>query len=136
MKKILSLLFVFTLVACGGNDDDEGGNSSDPLIGTWELIYIGEDASSYDTTFEVRSDGTYTLTDIFYIENEENDVNIDTGTWRNLSSDLNSLSQNYYITSEATSSADITVIFSSDFNSLTISTYSDCISSNCEWRRQ
>ena len=34
MKKILSLLLVFTFVACGGSDDDVSV-VSDPLIGTW-----------------------------------------------------------------------------------------------------
>ena len=95
MKKLLSLLFVFTLVACGGSDDDI---STDPFIGTWELIYTGEDASSYDTTLEVRGDGTFTETDILYLGNAEDAVGIHTGTWRNLGSDLNSLSQTYYLT--------------------------------------
>ena len=129
MKKLLSLLFVFTLVACWGSDDDDD-NSTDPFIGTWELIYTGEDASSYDTTMLVRSDGTYTTTDIFY--GTENSIYIDTGTWTNMGSDLNSLSQTYYITVDEESQANslITVIFSSDFNSLNINTYRG------DWERQ
>ena len=59
MKKVLSLLFVFTLVACGGSDDDAEIEGNDPVIGTW--IGIQSDTILYEQS-EENGDVNYTFT--------------------------------------------------------------------------
>ena len=54
MKKLLSLLFVFTLVACGGSDDDDTADEEQLFLEknsgiSWELVRTEtEDGENYD----------------------------------------------------------------------------------------
>ena len=55
MKKLLSLLFVFSLIACVGDNDDD--TLIDPLIGTWFV-----ESNSYTFVLIFDSNGTFTST--------------------------------------------------------------------------
>ena len=114
MKKFLSLLFVFTLIACGGgSDDDESmGRTTDPLIGIW--AELGPDGVALDGDLTVNSNGTWSLAD------PEGPF---TGSWTNSGSDFDSLVQDYSFSSTQdgeTLSWEERITFSSDFDRYTL----------------
>ena len=87
LKKLLSLLFVLTIVACGGSDDDEGVNI-DPIIGKWGGNCY-EDSREY---VHYRDDGIW----IFYEALTNGSIMANhSGTWVNNGDDLTSDNQNY-----------------------------------------
>ena len=105
MKKLLSLLFVFTLIACsGGSDDDESmGRTTDPFIGTWQTNDGGE-----IVTIINNSDGTSTVD------------GYSGSTWRNASANpnFNSLTQTYILYDGEEEDTE-TITFASDFSTFT-----------------
>lgn len=115
MKKLLSLLFVFTLIACGGgSDDDESmGRTTDPLIGIWSEL--SPDGVALDGDLTVNSNGTWSLAD--------GDGPF-TGSWTNSGSDFDSLVQDYSFTLLAQGgeiqSWEDRFTFSSDFDRYTL----------------
>ena len=113
MKKLLSLLFVFTLVSCGGgSDDDESmGRTTDPFIGVW--VFVNGDGITGE--LEINSNRTYVMG---YPNDWDSPVS---GTWINTATDpdFNSRAQTY-LTNLGYSYLDpeeITILFSADFNS-------------------
>ena len=58
MKKLLSILFVLTIVACGGSDDEIVEN--DPVIGTWsgfeteDILFLQSDNTEIYYTYTIK----------------------------------------------------------------------------------
>ena len=90
MKKLLSLLFVFTLIACGGgSDDDESmGRTTDPLIGSWSITPFDGEHS-----LVINANGNFTVRIV-----EEGEEYVSSGTWSNNGSDFNATVQIYTVT--------------------------------------
>ena len=116
MKKLFSLLFVFTLIACGGVSDDDvddtTGRTTDPLIGVW--IELGSDGVALDGDLTISSNGNWSLAD------PEGPF---TGTWSNSGSDFDSLIQDYSFSTTVdggTETWEDRITFSSDFDSYTL----------------
>ena len=81
MKKILSLLFVLSLIACGGSDEEDVVNNDnvDPIIGVWnEELEEGSSFSSIIWVF--NSDGSLSLS--------FDGSNTSSGQWEFLGSNL------------------------------------------------
>jgi hypothetical protein len=118
MKKILSLLLVFTFVACGGSDDDVSV-VSDPLIGTWmvtqdqsanfaalgftgsvifKIIFIVNSDGTGSQTTEIETDNNLIL-DLFEEELEDGNPSFN---WFNTSNnpDFSNTTQTYIITED------------------------------------
>ena len=133
MKKLLSLLFVFTLIACGGgsddNDDDTIGRTTDPLIGVWTLDGGGDGIA----TFSVNANGSQALS----WTGGELDGSVANGTWENTGSDFDALRQIYNLTQDfgdedgAQAYNGQVFEFSSDFNS-----FRDLQEADDVWTRQ
>ena len=118
MKKLLSLLLVSTLIACGGNEDDVDdttGRTTDPLIGVWTLDG-GVDGTA---TFSVNANGSQALS----WTGGELDGDVANGTWENTGSDFDALRQIYNLTQDFGDEDGVETYngqvfeFSSDFNS-------------------
>ena len=112
MKKLLSILFVFTLIACGGGSDDDEesiGRTTDPFIGTWQTNDGGE-----IVTIINNSNGTSSIS---YTD----EIGGGTGTWRNTSNNpnFNSLIQVYVFEEGTEDESSETVNFASDFSTWT-----------------
>ena len=108
MKKLFYLLFVFTLIACGGGSDDDEesmGRTTDPFIGTWQTNDGGEIVTMIN-----NSDGTSSMS----YSNEDGGGS---GTWGNISSNpnFNSLTQTYLLDGGEI----VTMTFASDFSTFT-----------------
>ena len=133
MKKLLSLLFVFTLVACGGSDDDTNQErTTDPLIGTWDQVI-------YYTAFRIE----YADDGQMYEIDEDGEKSIVMGTtsqllWSNQgATDLTSLEQYYLFADDSRDDGDWATrcyVFSDDYNR-----FRDCdcteedIRESCDW---
>ena len=89
MKKLLSILFVFTLIACGGgSDDDESmGRTTDPLIGSWSITPFDGEHS-----LVINANGSLTVRFV-----EEGEESVNTGTWSNNGSDYDASVQIYTV---------------------------------------
>ena len=128
MKKFALLLITLVAVSCS---DDEPVNTTDPIIGGWDLnddffdntFIFNEDGTGTDTYSYVEStyseSGDYVETEAFETENF---------IWENPTSnpDFDSVSQSYtrfffsiISPEEISSSLTVQVTFSSDFNSMT-----------------
>jgi len=86
MKKLLVLfLSMAFLVACS-NDDDNGEQGPDPIIGTWVLVDVSAPLDSQFCSEEVstmtfNSNNTGTAT--FYLTSSECNATTAPGTWAN-----------------------------------------------------
>ena len=114
MNKLLLLLLLVPMVSCSSDDDDTTGatDPTDPLIGTWTTSYT-ELGVAYNDSYKINSNGTY-----IYTEDEEDEYT-EIGEWSNDGTDFNLLNQSYSLTidNRPVSGYDMTVRFSSDFNS-------------------
>lgn len=118
MRKILLFISLFTLVSCG-NDDDEAGRTTDPIIGTWRAESSNGEPILLDTvmaiTFTYNSDNTWSSV-IEYINSTANA----SGDWINYGTDLNSTRQEYSIRDilddGSISRFNDTYVFNSDFS--------------------
>ena len=108
---VFALLIGLTIVSCSSNDDNSTG-TTDPLIGTWTTSYT-ELGVAYNDSYKINSNGTY-----IYTEDEEDEYT-EIGEWSNDGTDFNLLNQSYSLTidNRPVSGYDMTVRFSSDFNS-------------------
>ena len=73
---ILTVLLSVGFSSCSKSDDDNGGSSSNPLVGTWEL----SDEDGYYSTVELKADGSYCQ--IEYHRTTDNIQRIDKGTYK------------------------------------------------------
>ena len=133
MKKLLSLLFVLTLIACGGSDDDTNElRTTDPLIGTWDQVI-------FNTAFRIE----YADDGQMYEIDEDGIKTIIMGTtsqslWSNMgNTDLSSLEQYYLFADDSREDGDWFTrcyVFSDDY-----SRFRDCdcteedIRESCDW---
>ena len=70
MKKVLyavMLLLGLSVLFVSCNKDNGGGNYSNAIIGTWKLVYDGDDFATF--TYEFKKDGTFTY--ITHINEED-----------------------------------------------------------------
>jgi hypothetical protein len=133
MKKLLSLLSVFTLVACGGSDDDTNQErTTDPLIGTWDQVIFN---TAY--RIEYADDGQ------MYEIDEDGERTVIMGTtsqflWSNQgATDLTSLEQYYMFEDDSRDDDDWFIscyVFSDDYNRFR---FCECteedIRQSCNW---
>lgn len=123
--KFILVFLVFAGVASCSNDDDGNSNetpANDPIIGTWKIqqlvmngeqIPIGE--CEAQTRVEFRANGTVRTTDVYEdFDTEECVTEVYTEQWQKLSNNV------YRITDEV-SSNDVTINFSNNNNTFTIS---------------
>lgn len=136
MRKILLILVVtLTLLSC--SSDDDSGNTTDPIIGTWETSGSSDEYFDEEETIAVEINFEYSLTfnaDGTAIQNYsfsttlEGEEFSDSGsinfTWENTASNLNfdSINQTYRATFTEDGESDtslITATYSADFKTVT-----------------
>ena len=123
MKKLLLLTTLFLAFACS-KDDDNGNNSTDPLIGTWsgtqsfsEEIDGETITASVEVTMTFNADGRGTQVYTFNFAGET-EIETEPTTWSNSSSSPNfsSTNQSYSI-----GGSTVTIVFSSNFQTAAVS---------------
>ena len=122
MKKLLLLLLLFPMVSC--SRDDDTNRTTDPIIGNWICdSCLVDNRYSLSATAAFNSNGSYATTyNLPEGDGGEGVSGSQTGTWENLGSDLNALSQVYKVkeTSESGDQDDIvTFTFTENFNEFT-----------------
>ena len=123
MKKLLLLLLFVPLVSC--SSDDDANRTTDPIIGNWICDPCSvDDRYSLSATVAFNSNGSYTATyNLPEGDGGEGLSGSQTGTWENIWSDLNALSQvyNFKYTNESDDQDEIaTHRFTEDFNEFTV----------------
>jgi|TARA_B110000977_G_scaffold179100_1_gene237373 hypothetical protein len=122
MKKLLLLLLLFPMVSC--SSDDDTNRTTDPIIGNWICdSCLVDNRYSLSATAAFNSNGSYATTyNLPEGDGGEGVSGSQRGTWENLGSDLNALSQVYKVkeTSESGDQDDIvTFTFTENFNEFT-----------------
>ena len=122
MKKLLLLILLVSVVSC--SSDIEVNITTDPIIGNWICDPCSvDDRYSLSSTGAFNSNGSYTATyNLPEGDGGEGLSGSQTGTWENIGSDLNALSQVYKVkeTSESGDQDDIvTFTFTENFNEFT-----------------
>ena len=122
MKKLLLLLLFVPLVSC--SSDDDTNRTTDPIIGNWICdSCLVDNRYSLSATAAFNSNGSYATTyNLPEGDGGEGVSGSQRGTWENLGSDLNALSQVYKVkeTSESGDQDDIvTFTFTENFNEFT-----------------
>ena len=122
MKKLLLLLLLVPMVSC--SSDDDTNRTTDPIIGNWICDPCSvDDRYSLSATAAFNSNGSYATTyNLPEGDGGESVSGSQRGTWGNLGSDLNALSQVYKVkeTSESGDQDDIvTFTFTENFNEFT-----------------
>jgi|TARA_B110000908_G_scaffold152771_1_gene188687 hypothetical protein len=122
MKKLLLLLLLFPMVSC--SRDDDTNRTTDPIIGNWICdSCLVDNRYSLSATAAFNSNGSYATTyNLPEGDGGEGVSGSQRGTWENLGSDLNALSQVYKVkeTSESGDQDDIvTFTFTENFNEFT-----------------
>ena len=122
MKKLLFVLMFVPLVSC--SSDDDTNRTTDPIIGNWLCdSCLVDNRYSLSATAAFNSNGSYATTyNLPEGDGGEGVSGSQRGTWENLGSDLNALSQVYKVkeTSESGDQDDIvTFTFTENFNEFT-----------------
>jgi|TARA_B110001452_G_scaffold136282_1_gene113254 hypothetical protein len=122
MKKLLFVLMFVPLVSC--SSDDDTNRTTDPIIGNWICdSCLVDNRYSLSATAAFNSNGSYATTyNLPEGDGGEGVSGSQRGTWENLGSDLNALSQVYKVkeTSESGDQDDIvTFTFTENFNEFT-----------------
>ena len=122
MKKLLLVLMFVPLVSC--SSDDDANRPTDPIIGNWICdSCLVDNRYSLSATAAFNSNGSYATTyNLPEGDGGEGVSGSQRGTWGNLGSDLNALSQVYKVkeTSESGDQDDIvTFTFTENFNEFT-----------------
>ena len=123
MKKLLLLILLVFMVSC--SSDDDANRTTDPIIGNWICDPCSvDDRYSLSATVAFNSNGSYTATyNLPEGDGGEGVSGSQTGTWENLGSDINALSQvyNFKYTNESDDQDEIaTHRFTEDFNEFTV----------------
>jgi hypothetical protein len=122
MTKLLLFLLLVPMVSC--SSDDDANRTTDPIIGNWICDPCSDDDGySLSVTGAFNSNGSYATTyNLPEGDGGEGVSGSQRGTWENLGSDLNALSQVYKVkeTSESGDQDDIvTFTFTENFNEFT-----------------
>ena len=134
-KTLLFLVVTLTLLSC--SSDDDSGNTTDPIIGTWETSGSSDEYFDEEETIAVEINFEYSLTfntDGTAIQNYsfsttlEGEEFSDSGsidfTWENTASnpDFDSINQTYRATFTEDGESDTSVLaftYSADFKTVT-----------------
>ena len=123
MKKLLLVLMFVPLVSC--SSDDDANRPTDPIIGNWICDPCSvDDRYSLSATGAFNSNGSYATTyNLPEGDGGEGVSEGQRGTWENLGSDFNALSQVYnfkvtYVEAELQDEI-VTFRFTEDFNEFT-----------------
>ena len=122
MKKLLLVLMFVPLVSC--SSDDDANRPTDPIIGNWICDPCSvDDRYSLSATGAFNSNGSYATTyNLPEGDGGEGVSESQRGTWENLGSDLNALSQVYNFKGtdeEGDRDEIVTFRFTEDFNEFT-----------------
>ncbi|MGY8968716.1 MAG: hypothetical protein ACKVHT_09470 [Flavobacteriales bacterium] len=115
-------MLLFPMVSC--SSDDDTNRTTDPIIGNWICdSCLVDNRYSLSATAAFNSNGSYATTyNLPEGDGGEGVSGSQRGTWENLGSDLNALSQVYKVkeTSESGDQDDIvTFTFTENFNEFT-----------------
>ena len=129
---ILTVLLSVGFSSCSKSDDDNGGSSSNPLVGTWEL----SDEDGYYSTVELKADGSYCQ--IEYHGTTDNIQGIDKGTYKILSVNGNTYEVSIYIKERQESSGEIVTVNKEQTGFLTLSNNNNTMTSENGniWKRK
>ena len=121
MKKLLLLFLGLTLISCSSDEDgdeDSDLRTTDPLIGTWDIISGLGDVESPTVT--------YAFNGVFVEDSPSLDAPIE-GTWYNTRDNFNNLDQSYvFIYNEDESELIlVNVLFNGDFSQAQLSSDSE-----------
>ena len=116
-------MLLFPMVSC--SRDDDTNRTTDPIIGNWICDPCSDDDGySLSVTGAFNSNGSYATTyNLPEGDGGEGVSGSQTGTWENLGSDINALSQvyNFKYTNESDDQDEIaTYKFTKDFNEFTV----------------
>ena len=124
MKKLLLLILLVSMVSC--SSDIEDNRTTDPIIGNWICDPCSvDDRYSLSATAAFNSNGSYATTyNLPEGDGGEGVSEGQRGTWENLGSDFNALSQVYnfkvtYVEAELQDEI-VTFRFTEDFNEFTV----------------
>ena len=129
---LLTVLLSVSFSSCSKSDDDNGGSSSNPLVGTWEL----SDEDGYYSTVEFKADGSYCQ--IEYHRTTDNIQGIDKGTYKILSVNGNTYEVSIYIKERQKSSGEIVTVNKEQTGFLTLSNNNNTMTSENGniWKRK
>jgi hypothetical protein len=129
---LLTVLMCVGFSSCSKSDDDNGGSSSNPLVGTWEL----SDEDGYYSTVELKADGSYCQ--IEYHRTTDNIQRIDKGTYKILSVNGNTYEVSIYIKERQESSGEIVTVNKEQTGFLTLSNNNNTMTSENGniWKRK
>jgi hypothetical protein len=129
---LLTVLLSVGFSSCSKSDDDNGGSSSNPLVGTWELS--DEDGDYY--TVELKADGSYYQVE--YKGTTDNIKRVEKGTYKILSVSGNTYKVSIFIKERQKSSGEIVTVNEEQTGFLTLSNNNNTMTSENGniWKRK
>ena len=129
---LLTVLMCVGFSSCSKSDDDNGGSSSNPLVGTWELS--DEDGDYY--TVELKADGSYYQVE--YKRTTDNIKRVEKGTYKILSVSGNTYKVSIFIKERQKSSGEIVTVNEEQTGFLTLSNNNNTMTSENGniWKRK
>ena len=129
---LLTVLMCVGFSSCSKSDDDNGGSSSNPLVGTWELS--DEDGDYY--TVELKADGSYYQVE--YKGTTDNIKRVEKGTYKILSVSGNTYKVSIFIKERQKSSGEIVTVNEEQTGFLTLSNNNNTMTSENGniWKRK
>ena len=129
---LLTVLMCVGFSSCSKSDDDNGGSSSNPLVGTWELS--DEDGDYY--TVELKADGSYYQVE--YKGTKDNIKRVEKGTYKILSVSGNTYKVSIFIKESQKSSGEIVTVNEEQTGFLTLSNNNNTMTSENGniWKRK
>lgn len=129
---LLTVLLSVSFSSCSKSDDDNGGSSSNPLVGTWELS--DEDGDYY--TVELKADGSYYQVE--YKRTTDNIKRVEKGTYKILSVSGNTYKVSIFIKERQKSSGEIVTVNEEQTGFLTLSNNNNTMTSENGniWKRK
>ena len=129
---LLTVLLSVGFSSCSKSDDDNGGSSSNPLVGTWELS--DEDGDYY--TVELKADGSYYQVE--YKRTTDNIKRVEKGTYKILSVSGNTYKVSIFIKERQKSSGEIVTVNEEQTGFLTLSNNNNTMTSENGniWKRK
>ena len=118
MKKILLLIIGLTIISCSSDDADVVVRTTEPIIGTWRCDPCFDPERGTILVYSFSFDGNFTFS--ITGSNGAGPGSI-SGSWTNLGSDFNALSQTYrknFPVEVEENPVDFTYVFSKNFNEM------------------